>query len=156
TALATIQALQSETGEPIHPHAGSNLLIDSMLARSLSGSSARSDLNNQPTRTPEHSETLTQLNEGSISHSTTAETEVTEGPTCGAHELRIDKQDRILIGSDRGTTRRVMIAISAGSLVALLFSCGWIAGQIPNFLGEPPSPQLNKVETSAAPMSAAA
>jgi hypothetical protein len=149
TALATIKGLRRETGEPIHAQAGSSLLIGSVLARSLSASSlARSDLSNGPTKR-EYSEALTQLNEGSISHPM-AETEVTEGPTCAAEELRIDQQDRITIQSHRGLTRRAMVLISAGGFfAALLFSCGWIAGRVPSFFTEPTSLQLNKVDASA-------
>jgi hypothetical protein len=155
TALETIKAIQNETRGQIHAQAGSSLLIDSVLARSLSASSlARCDLSNGPSKSSEDSEAVRQLNEDSISHPM-AETEVTEGPTCREHELRIDKQDRILIQSHRGLTRRAMVMISGGSLVALLFSCGWIAGWIPSFFTEPASLQLKKVDSSAAPMSAA-
>jgi hypothetical protein len=156
TALETIKAIQNETRGQVHAQAGSSLLLDSVLARSLSASSlACSDVSNGPTKSSEDREAVRQLNDGSISHPM-AETEVTEGPTCSEQELRIDQQDRILIGSDRGLTRRTMVMISAGgSLVALLFSCGWIAGRIPGFFTAPASVQLNKVDSSAAPMSAA-
>jgi hypothetical protein len=156
TALETIKAIQNETRGQIHAQqAGSSLLIDSVLARSLSASSlARSDLSNRPSKSSEDSAAVRQFNEDSIPHPM-AEAEVTAGPTCREQELRIDQQDRILIGSHHGLTRRAMVMLSAGSLVALLFCCGWIAGRIPSFFTEPESLQLKKVDSSAAPMSAA-
>jgi|SRR6516165_1899775 hypothetical protein len=153
TALETIKAIQNETRGPSHAQAGSSLLVDSVLARSLSGSSARSDLSNSPSKSFEDS-AVRQFNEYPIPHPM-AETEITGGPTCKEQELRIDNRDRILMGSQRDLSGRAMVMISGGALVLILFSCGWFSGWVPSFFTEPASLQLNKVDSSAAPMSAA-
>jgi len=153
-ALQTIEALQSEPRGLSHAEGTSRPSIETVLARNLSASSLPpSDLSNRPTMPSANNKTATHLNRGSIAPPI-AEVKGVSGPTCGDGELRIDKQDRIVILSDRGLTGRAMKIISVACLLAVVVCFGWIGEWSSSFFTEPASLPVKKVNSSAEPLSA--
>jgi hypothetical protein len=75
----------------------------------------------------------------------TAQAEISAPEAALAHEIRIDKRDRVIAAPARDITRYAMIIITSALLFALVLYFGWIGGFNSDFFTiKPPSLPVEK------------
>jgi hypothetical protein len=151
-ALQTIAAIQSETRELMQAEAASRCPIEPLRSQNLSASSLAS-LNgrNRPTAPSATSKGTPNLNRGSGAPPI-AQVSATRSQAALARdrEIRIDKQDRVVVTPARDVTRNGVTTITGALLLALALCLGWIGGlNSGSFFIKPASLSVEKVSSSA-------
>ena len=151
-ALQTIAAIQSETRELMPAKAASSCPIEPLRSQNLSASSLASlNRRDRPTAPSATSKGTANLNRGSGAPRI-AQVNATRSQAAFARdrEIRIDKQDRVVVAPARDITRYGVTIIAAALLLPLALCLGWIGGlNSDSFFIKPASLSVEKVTSSA-------
>jgi hypothetical protein len=138
-ALQTIAAIESETREVMHAEAASRCPVESLRSKNLSASSlASSNGRDRSTAPSATSKGTTNLNRRSgappiaqvNATGPIAQVKATRSQAALARdrEIRIDKQDRVLVAPAHDVTCHGVTIITGALLLALSLCLGWIGG----------------------------